>query len=165
MVVPLNLPAWRAAWAVLNFPFTGSCVTFTKAHQSLHLSYLSCIVGMTLIACFGGMLRKLKEVRYMAVFRKVLWLQYQMGSLSLFVFHHDCLSFWVMGWDHWVSMNHSSKKPCNWGLGFGDLHSLCQPCEPAGVLWKLTDWWRSKWRVESGSVVIWTKDTWALDGF
>lgn len=39
------------------------------------------------------MLRGLKELRCLAVFREVLWILYQMGSLLLLVFHPNCWHF------------------------------------------------------------------------
>lgn len=84
----------KPARAVLNLPFTGRGVPFSKSHQSLGLSYLFCIMGeMALPACCGGMLRKWKELRCVAVFRKGLRVPDQTGSLSLLVFHPDCWSF------------------------------------------------------------------------
>lgn len=58
---PLNLAAFEPAWVVLNLALTGSCVTFSKSHQSLGLSCLFCVMAVALTACFGGMLRRLRD--------------------------------------------------------------------------------------------------------
>lgn len=126
MLSLLNLLPAEPVGAILN---SLVAVWLLAHHQSLSLNYLFCIMGMVLTACCGGMLR-FKELRWMAVFRKVLQVQHQIGSLSLLVFHPECWNFWVVSWKLWANTEHSSKEPNNVGFTFGNLNSMCQPCEP-----------------------------------
>lgn len=156
----LGCPGFGIHCVALAFP--GSCVTFRKSHQSLGLNCLSCITGMPLTACLGGMIRRLREHGAQKCLGKYCEFKIRWGHCCLF----SILTAGVSGL--WVgNIEHFSKEPINWGLGFGDLHNLCQPWEPAGLLSRLMEWCRSTWgwprawlsEGKRASAVMWTEGT------